>query len=256
MILLAVLAAAAVPAIRPPLDRPLTVTTQQTRQVTGARPRRFAIARRITFHATPTGFVAEVRTLRVAGDPGDAAGERLVRMAASQVRQVVRVTLDAAGHPVAIERQAALWADLVAAIAQAGKGAKGAAQPAMATVVASLDALPAAKQVALLASSVTAILPRDVPSGGVAAHGVTIPARWPDGRVAALAGTESATVDAQGRVTLRRSASGTAGVGERLSVETQAVADPATGLLLSSRETLVTAAGGASETIVKQLSVR
>ncbi|WP_447727084.1 hypothetical protein [Sphingomonas koreensis] len=242
-------AQASVAGFAPPLDRPLRAVTEATRTDAGVT-RRFTNARRIVFRRSDTGFRAEV-TIE-SGEPATAGDDDPAAMFRAGFARIagrtVVLRLDPAGHVTAIDDQAAVWKaflDGIGALAPAGTGdldRKRAGR--IRAILAALAPMPPERQRAMLASLVEPLIAADIAAGGEAPpRAVRVPAGSSFG-AAQLDGIRAvrrnegrllASVSAAGEVSVQGSEGQIAG---RVTIETERHVDPASGLVLETRDTV------------------
>ena len=204
-------AAAAASTFAPPLDRPLVYRQTEERTI-GDVTRRFAVTRTIVFHRDGDGYLADVATGPVAATSPDRVGALVASATTAFAGQVLRIHLDRRGVPTAIDALPAAWARYITAVTRLS--------PEIATRIA---ALPAPRQIALLASPVTQLIAPAVDAG---TRAIAIPA----GAAPSLAGQETVAIfGARARVTVDAE-------GDTARIERTREQDLVTGLLLSARE--------------------
>ncbi|HEY0621787.1 hypothetical protein [Sphingomonas sp.] len=231
----------------PPLDRPLRAVTEMARTDAGVT-RRFTNARRIVFRRQGEDYRAEV-TLE-AGTPvaeGDDDPAAMFRAGFARIAgRTVVLHLDSAGRVTAIEDQAAVWKaflDGIAALAPAGSGdldRKRAGR--IRAILTMLAPMPPERQRATLASLVEPLIAADIAAAGESPpRAVRVPA-GPAFGAAQLSGLRSVrraagklevVVTAEGPVAI---AGPDAAAQGRMSLETLRRVDPASALVIESRE--------------------
>ncbi len=255
MIAIALLVAAqAAPVFAPPLDRTIIMTTETVR-TDGTTTRRFVARRTLRFAAVPEGYRVAV-TLAEAGageEESDPAG--LLRAGfAGLAGRTVTLHLDRTGNVTAIEDADTIWRAVVDGMAAlAPKGSDPATQQRAARVraiVAALAAQPEAARRKMLASLVTPLIAPDVAAEAATPappRAVRIPAASVYGKaeldglrvVRTRPGGIEISVSATGPVAVP-SPEGTASA--TITLETLRRIDPATGLVMESRERVETLA--------------
>lgn len=227
----------------------------------GASVARFTSSRRIVFHKTATGYLADLTILSV-----DAAGERGVaamsrRLMSMLVGRTIRYQLDARGAVIAVENQAQLMALIVAAIGKTAAGGKDGStvrSDAAGKFAASLATMPEAAQRGMLASFLTPVI--DASGGGIPGErAVVVPLASPLAQSASLPGTETIARTARGWMAIDTIATGAiipASAEPRgesgVRIVRHREIDPATGLvMLDDRrtETWLSAAPGRTNTV-------
>lgn len=232
---------AAMPGFAPPLDRPIAYTVSETR-IEGVETRRFAVERRVTFRAAGEGFIAEVETLSAGGDAGR-AGQLFASLAHALVGKRIVLTLDRAGKVVDVADLDTLWSAQLAAVSDTLKARNPAHVEAFDAMLAPLRAMPRAAKVARMGEMIVALI-AEAPVTAIASRQITLPARGQDGTPALLAGSEQATVGADGMVFFERRASG-AVKGTPMTVSQRRRIDTRTGLIVESINTsTIETAGG------------
>lgn len=224
---------------RPPLNRPLLVRLAEIRQV-GGRPRRFEVERRVVFRRDSSGLLAEVHPLAARADADDAVARRLLAGARMLEGQVARFRLDDAGHVTAVEREAELWAAVVAGFRKASAGAK--------VPGADLSGLPPAARRAMLASLVRPLIEAVPPRPGV--RRITLPGSAPGAAPVTLAGTETSRQEPDGTTSTTTRAEG-----EGIRLERERVVDPASGLVRRTAERRWITAGGHAAESTSEMTV-
>lgn len=251
---LVLIAAQAAPVFAPPLDRPVIVTTE-TLRTDGPTTRRFVARRTLQFSATPDGYRVAVRLEATAagGEDSDPAGLLQSGFARLAGRTVV-LHLDRSGKVSGIEDANAVWRAVVDGIAAlAPKGADPAARARAARVAAIAKAFAAQPEAAQRAALASLVAPLIAPELTVEAatpappRAVRVTASSIYGK-AELDGLRSirsradgieVSVSATGRVAI---AAPEGQASATIALETLRRIDPASGLVLESREHVETLA--------------
>ncbi len=244
------LAAQAAPVFAPPLDHSLTMTTETVR-TEGATSRRFVARRSVRFTAAADGYRAAV-TLEDAGAgevESDPAGLLRAGFARLAGRTVV-LHLDRAGSVTGIDDADTTWravVDGMAALAPTGNDPATRERAArVRAIVAALAAQPEAARHKMLASLVTPLIaPELVAEAATPAppRAVRVPAMSIYGK-AELDGLRAVRTRPEG-IEISVSATGPVAVGTAsatITLETLRRIDPATGLVIESREQVETLA--------------
>ncbi|WP_343519310.1 hypothetical protein [Sphingomonas sp.] len=256
VVLVAIAGQVAAARFDPPLDKPLRVVTESVR-TDGGVTRSFVNARRIVFRRAGTELRTEVTIegSEPTGPTDDPAAMARAGFAHIAGRTII-FRLDAAGRVMLVEDHAAVWRAMLdgfAAQAPDGTSAldrKRAGQ--VRAIVGVLAAMSAERQRDTLASLVEPLIAADA-TGESPPRPVRVPAASPYGmaelegiRVARMArGRLEVSVTAQGSIAMP-GPDGTARA--RMTLETERAIDPATGLVLESRETVRTLAPDGSIT--------
>jgi len=229
----------------PPIGVPLAYVSREDR-VIGGRALHFESRRRITFTREHDGFLATIRFEHAANDAdGDVAAMFQAAMASLVDRPIV-LHLDAAGTVTAVDDADATWRALCDAIA--GLPGNDSQRAHAARFAAALRNLPAAQRAAMLGSLVAPLVAGD---DAMLAPGSTQPisirARPPLPRGTTLAGKQTVTRAADGRLALHASAHGDApapGAAARVAADRDRVIDPATGLVMATHDHMAATIGG------------
>lgn len=228
----------------PPLDMMLRYETWQDRDDAGAKEH-FRLSRTIRFGREGAGYLAEVTTIAVDGGIASGAGAMFEAAMGALKGVTMRLHLDADGKVTAIDDQAALMArlrDAIVAAATAGKPEDERAALAQ-RLGGALTAMPEPLQREMLGSVLSSVIAdADTPAGASPAAPVTQRGSSPFGGSADLAGTRRSWIDADGRLVIEETLSGTAR--STRTADTAGIAttqrrtvDRATGLVLDSRTT-------------------
>lgn len=244
----------AAPVFVPPVERPITLTVSETRTLDGIESS-FATTRRVVFHARDGGYVADVDTLSASGEAANSSSAIAEAGLSALIGRRMTITLDRAGQPVAVDDREALWTHVVDAIAGAirrrNPGASDSADPAP---VAMLRSLSAERQLAMLASTLSPLIdPAAAATQTRASHPVTLVMRAPDGVSTPLAGTARSEREADGRILTTRDLSGDS-ADRRVTFRLTQRADPATGLVLDTRQTTEIESGAGTVRLVRIFS--
>lgn len=256
-ILIAVAAQATTARFDPPLDKPLRVVTEAVR-TDGGVTRRFVNARRVVFRRTDVQLRAEVTIERSepAGPSDDPAA--MARAGFEHIAgRVITFRLDAAGQVTAVEDHASVWRTMLDGFAAQAPDGSDALDRKRAgrvrAIVGALAAMPADRQRETLASLIEPLIAADAAAGEGAPRPVRVPAASPYG-MAELEGIRASRM-ARGRLELSVTAQGNISVPGSdgasralVTLETQRIVDPATGLVLESREKVRTLAPDGSVT--------
>ena len=232
---LATLAAPADAAFAPPDGVTFRYISHETRTTADA-VRDFEIERRLIFHRSADGFVAEITVLPPADNRGDATRAMFNAAYAALAGIPVRFRLDRDGHLLAVENREAVWRRLVAAIgAMAPAGSSQ--RPLSEALSKGLASMPAERQDAFLAAALGSIIAPEITPGE---REITLPtARYGDEPVT-LRGTETTLRAADGTLRVTTDARGTAVTTEMrniaVTLERVRTIDTATGLVRSLRE--------------------
>lgn len=247
-------AAQAAPVFAPPLDQPIIVTTETLRS-DGPTTRRFVARRALRFSAAPDGYRVEVRLEATAAgeEDSDPAG-LLQRGFARLAGRTVVLRLDSSGTVTAVEDADAVWRAVVDGIAAlAPKGADPTTRASAARVAAiakAIDAQPETARRTALASLVAPLIAPDLTIEAATPappRAVRVPASSIYGK-AELDGLRSIrrrddaieiSVSATGQIAI------TAPEGKAsatITLETLRRIDPASGLVMESREHVETLA--------------
>lgn len=253
----AILFAAQAATFAPPLDRPLRAAIEASR-TDGGVTRRFTSTRSIVFRRAATGYRAEVtieRDLDAVSGEDDPTAMFRAGFARIAGRTVV-MHLDPAGRVIAIDDQPAVWKaflDGIAALVPAGKDEidrKRAGR--VRAILAVLTPMPPERQRATIAALVEPLIAADLAAAGESPpRPVRVPAGSAFGAtqldgiraVRRQNGHLIVSVSAAGEVTQRTPAGEATG---RVTLETMRRVDPATGLVLESRDAVRTELAGAS----------
>jgi hypothetical protein len=225
---LALIPSAAFARFAPPEGKPLLYSLVEERGE-GVTATRFTTERRVLFHKTADGFTADliVVSADATGNAEIAAMSRTVPR--SLMGRTIHYRLDAEGHVVAVEDQAALialMADAFAAMSKAETAAKAAA---------AVRAMPEKQQLGMLASLLQPMAVADRADAVAGTRAVTVPAASPLGQAVALAGQETASRDSAGNIVIDTVAEGSTGAdAPMIRIATHLTIDRATGLLISS----------------------
>lgn len=255
MIVAAVLIAAqAAPVFAPPLDRPLTVTTE-TMRTDGANTRRFVARRSVRFTATPDGYRVAITLDDAAAGEEDSDPAGLLRAGFARLAgRTVVLQLDRTGAVTGIDDLPAIWRAVTDGMrALAPTGSEPATQQRAARVraiVAQLSAQPEAAQRRMIGSLITPLIaPEIVVESGTPRppQAVRVPATSVYGR-AELDGLRSVRSRPDG-IEVSVSAIGPVAVAApdgkasaTITLETLRRIDPRTGLVVESREQVETLA--------------
>ncbi|WP_423604956.1 hypothetical protein [Sphingomonas sp. MS122] len=234
----------------PPLDKPLRVVTEAVRTDSGVT-RRFVNARRVVFRRVDAQLKAEVtiegsEPIGPSDDPAAMARAGFAHIAG----RTIMFQLDAGGRVVVVEDHAVVWRAMLdgfAAQAPVGTDALDRKRAGrVRAIVGALAAMSADRQRETLASLIEPLIAADT-VGGEAPRPVRVPAASPYGK-AELEGIRASRM-VRGRLELSITAQGDIAVQgadgaarARVTLETQRVIDPATGLVLDSREKVRTLA--------------
>lgn len=251
---LVMVAAQAAPVFAPPLDRTLALTTETVRTESGAT-RRFVARRTLRFTAAPDGYrVAVTLDQAQAGDEDSDPGELMRRGFARLAGRTVIFHLDRAGAVTGIDDAEANWRAVIegmGALAPTGTDPETRRRAArVRAIVAALAAQPEAARRSMLASLVAPLI-----APALAAEAATPappqPVRVPAASVygkAELDGLRSIRARPSG-VEVSMSAAGRVAVASpegdasaTITLETLRRIDPATGLVIESREHVETLA--------------
>ena len=229
---------AVAPGFAPPVDRPLTVTTERT-ETEGGDVRHYRSARTIRFVHEGSGWRADVTLLQAEGDAPRGAGAMFESAYGALAGKTIVFHLDAAGQVTGIDDADATWSALAEILADVALKRRAhwtqeERRTLVETIATPLRTLPPAQQRAMLGSLIEAVIEKD----GTAQAGTTpvrIPGRSPLGGSTMLDGTRSVTrtqealhVDTHAVGQLPVSDSG--GMA-RIEISISHVSDPATGLL-------------------------
>jgi hypothetical protein len=236
LLAIAAVVAAQAQTFAPPLDRPLTYRIEQQRPDDDFR---FALTRRVTFRREAGAIVAEVVFAGTEASGGPAT--YFARGAQAFRGRPLRFTLSPGGRIVALDDLDGAWATFLAGVATM---ARPGSDPA-----AALRALPVERRLGVLGSQLAQILAGDLAAIEPGSTPVTLPATLLAGRPVALTGTRTASRGGDGRITIHTQASGTADE-TGMTLDRTQVIDPATGLVLSSREVTQTTLTGTTKTVI------
>ncbi|MCW4463342.1 hypothetical protein OK349_16635 [Sphingomonas sp. BT-65] len=254
-ILIAVAGQAIAVRFDPPLDKPLRVVTESIR-TDGGVTRRFVNARRVVFRRADAQLRAEVTIegSEPTGPSDDPAAMARAGFAHIAGRTII-FRLDPTGQVTAVEDHAAVWQAMLDGFAAQAPDGSDALDRKRAgrvrAIVGALAAMPVDRQRETLASLVEPLIAADAAGGGGPPRPVRVPAASPYG-MAELQGIRVSRM-ARGRVELSVTAQGDIAVPgsdgaarARVTLETQRVIDPATGLVLESHEKVRTLAADGS----------
>lgn len=255
MILAAVLMVAqSAPVFAPPIDKPLTISTETIR-TEGAGTRHFVSRRTVRFTALPDGYQAAVTLDEAAPGDGDSDPAGLLRAGFARLAgRTVVIRLDRAGAVVGIDDLAATWravTDGMGALAPTGTDPATRQRAArVRAIVATLAAQPETAQRRMIGSLVTPLIAPELVAEAAlptAPRAVRVPVTSIYGR-AELDGLRSVrsrsdavevSVSATGPVAVVTPAGTTSA---SATLETLRRIDPATGLVIESRELVETLA--------------
>jgi hypothetical protein len=245
LILLAAFVAQAQAAIfAPPLDTPFRIVSERVQHDESGR-RSFRAERLIRFARDGIGYRAEVRVLaaEAPGQPDEVAA--MFEAGWSGLRgETLVFRLDGAGNVVGVDDRDRVWLRFCDGLGRifAVRRSQTAVERAQFAerVAAPLVALPEARQLEILGSLVEVAIVRDA----LAVHGerpIRLPAASPYGGRLMLEGTR-AIVPAGPlyRITTRAGADVAGDIPAHVAMAIERDADPATGLLAATTETVVT----------------
>ena len=239
----------------PPLDMTLRIVTERE-QPEGAEILRFRSERLIRFSRDGVGYRADVVVLAAeAKAPRDVAA-MFESGYSGLAGRVITFRLDGAGRVVAIDQREAVWEAFsagVATLAMQDKGSNAQDRAAMSEQVAApLRALPADRQLELLASLVSAVVAEEADAvPGVQA--VQMPGSSPFGGALTLTGTRSIAATEGGLRSTTRAAADALQAGKpvaRVELENVRETDTRTGLLRHTSETVRTRMGEGDRAIL------
>jgi hypothetical protein len=238
------------PVFAPPLDGPLVMTTETVR-TEGTTTRRFIAHRTVRFSAAPDGYRVAVTLDAAAPGEEDSDPAGLLRAGFARLAgRTVVLQLDRAGSVVSIDDLPATWravTDGMGALAPTGTDPETRQRAArVRAIVATLAAHPEATQRRMIGSLVTPLIaPELVAEAATPAppRAVRVPAMSVYGK-AELDGLRSVRSRPDG-IEVSVSATGPVAVGTAsatITLETLRRIDPATGLVVESREQVETLA--------------
>jgi hypothetical protein len=235
----------------PPLELPFRVVTERVQEVEGSRTV-FRVERLVRFVRDGIGYRAEVRVLASEADPSADASAMMDAGASGLTGRTIVFRLDGAGRIVAIDDREAVWTSFrqgIARIFAARKRETPADRAQLAErIAAPLAAIPVERQVEILGSLVDVLIVGEAVAPH-AARPIRLPARSPLGGTQTLEGTRSiAPAGPLLRIATRAS-------GKNIAMTVERDADPRTGLLASSTETVETRTGARSSTRVSTTRV-
>ncbi len=248
------MAAQAAPVFAPPVDRPLTITTETVRSE-GAVTRRFVARRTIRFAAAPDGYRVAVTLDMAAPGEEDSDPAGLLRSGFARLAgRTVVLHLDRAGAVTSVDDLPATWravVDGMAALAPTGSDPETRQRAArVRAIVAALAAQPEAAQRRMIASLVTPLIaPELVAEAATPAppRAVRVPATSIYGK-AELDGLRAVRTRGDG-IEVSVSATGPIAVTTQegsasaaITLETLRRIEPGTGLVVESREQVETLA--------------
>lgn len=265
MLAAAVLLQATVPAFAPPLDRALLVRTERIEDAAGER--RFTLERVVRFVREDGGYRAEVQIREARSDAAEPVGGMTEAAFAGLIGRTVVIHFDGQGRLTGIDDMAAHWERLTQAIgtiAATHRGLPPAERPALARRIAMpLRAMPAERQRSALASLASAILPEEPPEPVGISRPVVLPGTSPFGQPVLLKGTKQTRL-ADGTIeAVTRAAADIASPGQgatpprsgRIELERSVQTNPATGLIMQSRETVWTRLGTRATRRITRIAV-
>ncbi len=248
------MAAQAAPQFAPPLDRPLTLTTETVR-TEGTQTRRFSARRTVRFMTAPDGYRVAVTLDTTAPDDevSDPSGLLHVGFARLAGRTVV-IQLDRTGNVVGIDDLSGTWRAVIDGMSALAPSGTDPATRQRATrvrgIVATLAAQPEAAQRRMIGSLVTPLIAPGLVTEGTSPgppRMVQVPATSIYGR-AELEGLRSVRSRPDG-IEISVSATGPVVVATpegqasaTITLETLRRIDPRTGLVIESREQVETLA--------------
>ncbi len=201
----------------------------------GAIHRRFTSERIIEFHATETGYVAQVTIIHNSGSAGR-AGAMFVAAADGLRGRPIRLNLNRDGAVVSIEDESAIWEALCRSIDSAGGDARS-QKPSALGYTSVLRNLPADRRRAMIASLIGPLIAGQVAPKGE--HAILLPAQGMDGAPTTLSGSEIMRVGSDGTIINETNAAGTLaapGGVAHISVAIRQQIDPRTGLVMKASE--------------------
>lgn len=228
----------------PPEGRTFLYAVTDTRGTGEGAPIVTTSERRVTFRKLPGGYGAELTVVSVEMTGPPAVAAMAGNFMKTLIGRTIRYRLDGGGAVIAVEDQAALIADVVAALrAMGGDGPNRG--DAAAKVAQSVAAAPEPAQRAMLASLLTGAIAADRTEAPAGTRAVTVPAAAL-GKAVTLPGRETVQRRAD-RVTITDQAEGAVGQvvsaapgadaaagAPHLRVVDRVDLDPETGLLVSS----------------------
>jgi hypothetical protein len=242
----------------PPLDTTLRIVTERE-QPEGADTLRFRSERLIRFSRDGVGYRADVVVLTAKAEAPRDVAAMFESGYSGLAGRVITFRLDGAGRVVAIDQREAVWDAFsagVAALAMHDKGSNEQDRAAMSEQIAGpLRALPADRQLELLASLVSAVVAEE---GGAVpgVQPVQMPGSSPFGGALTLTGTRSIAATEGGLRNTTRAAADALQSGKpvaRVELENVREIDTGSGLLRFTSETVRTRMGEGDRAI---LSVR
>lgn len=228
----------------------------------GGPVQQFRTERRLTFHRSGNGFTVEI-VIGPSSQPSYGAAGAMFAVAMTALEgQMIRFQLDGAGRITGIFDEDRIWAAFCEAVAGMGRAAaagQGDRGRHIRGFAAPLLAIPPALRRQMLSSMLTPVLAGD--AGAAGDRPVTLTARGIDGETVPIAATEHRAPAADGTiavtVTARATLPARAVTPEaQIAITIRQRIDPATGLMLESRESRETTIGtGAQRRRSTSLSV-
>lgn len=254
----ALIAVAQAAIFAPPLDTTLRIVTERE-QPEGEAVLRFRSERLIRFSRDGVGYRADVVVLTAEAEAPRAVAAMFESGYSGLAGRVVTLRLDGAGRVVAIDRRGEIWDAFcrgVAGLAMRDEASNAQDRTAMADQIAApLKAMPAERQLELLASLASAAVADD--AGMVpGVEPVRMPGSSPYGGALTLTGTRSVTAIEGGLRSATHAAADALQSGQpvaRIELENIREIDTTTGLVRQSVETVRTRMSGGDGAI---LSVR
>ncbi len=143
----------------PPVGKAIRqIVTEERRN--GAQVERFTVERRLTFLATPSGYVLELLTENI-GDPGSATGAMFAAGMAGLRGKAIRYHMDHDGHVIGIDDEEAVWTaicDGIDAMAQGSSALQRRRDATVRQMSAVMRSLPPARRRAMFTSLVASIV--------------------------------------------------------------------------------------------------
>lgn len=226
----------AAPIFAPPVDRPISVTVDTVRSLSGATDKNFRSRRTVRFRRDGDGWIATLRIIESDGGATAAAQLFEAGFATLEGRDLI-FRLDAAGRVTGVDDADALWTALTDAIAAVARSRNALAAQG---IIDLMQRLPPERRVGQLASLLSPVIA--IPEERVAhpqPKTILLPGSAAGGAAQTLTGTRTVAQDGD-TLTVSVSAAGTGSRGARVAYRLKRRTSPLTGLVLDSEETIET----------------